>query len=168
VDLRSLPFPLLGSGTTSLIRQPSPSERHIYQCGYRVAILGIATQQLLRLASSPTQLTEREVKEAAMPGQPACARALPIFPRQFTLENRRSAASLAVIIVASPGRSYVFAAPTVRQIVARRNRKTFRACAETVDDGTSLWKAEENLGRDCSRPLLPFDFRLLLSLLLHP
>jgi hypothetical protein len=97
-----LAFPLLGSGTTSLIRQPSPSERHIYQCGSRVAILGIATQQLLRLASSPTQLTEREVKEAAMPGQPACARALPIFPRQFTLENRRSAARLAVIIVASP------------------------------------------------------------------
>jgi len=41
------------------------------------------------------------VEEAAMPGQPACARALPIFPRQFTLENRRSAASLAAIIVAS-------------------------------------------------------------------
>ena len=79
-----------------------------------------------------------------MPGQPACARALPIFRRQFTLENRRSAASLAAIIVASPRRSYVFGEPTVRQIVARRNRKTFRPCAETVDDRTSLWKPEEN------------------------
>lgn len=100
-----------GSGTTAPIRQHSPSERHIYQCGCRAAIPGITTQQLLRLASSPTRLTEREEKEAAMPGQPACARALPIFPRQFTLENRRSAASLAAIIVASPGRSYVFAEP---------------------------------------------------------
>ncbi len=133
-----------GSGTTAPIRQHSPCERHIYQCGCRAAIPGITTQQLLRLASSPTQLTEREVEEAAMPGQPACARALPIFPRQFTLENRRSAASLAAIIVASLRRSYVFGEPTVRQIVARRNRKTFRPCAETVDDRTSLWKPEEN------------------------
>jgi len=33
-----------------------------------------------------------------MPGQPACAYALPIFPRQFTLENCRSAAGVTAII----------------------------------------------------------------------
>jgi hypothetical protein len=33
-----------------------------------------------------------------MPGQPACAHALPIFPRQFTLENCQSAADVTAII----------------------------------------------------------------------
>jgi hypothetical protein len=38
---------------------------------------------------------------------------------------------------------HVFAEPTLGQNVATRNRKTFRPCAETVDDETSLWKPEE-------------------------
>src|SRR5271165_2350456 len=38
-----------------------------------------------------------------------------------------------------------FAEPTLSQIVAPRNRKNLRPCAETVDDVTSLWKAVENL-----------------------
>jgi hypothetical protein len=33
--------------------------------------------------------------------------------------------------------------PTLGQIAASRNRKTFPSCAETVDDATCLWKAEE-------------------------
>jgi hypothetical protein len=46
---------------------------------------------------------------------------------------------------ASLGKSHVFGEPTVRQIVSRRNRKTFPPCEETVDDETSLWTTEENL-----------------------
>ena len=45
---------------------------------------------------------------------------------------------------ASLRRSHVFGEPTLRQIVGSRNRKAFRACAEAVDDETSLWRAEEN------------------------
>ena len=41
------------------------------------------------------------------------------------------------------GRSHVFGDSTLRHHYASRNRKTFRACAETVDDQTSLWKPEE-------------------------
>jgi len=44
---------------------------------------------------------------------------------------------------ASLGRSHVFGDSTLRHNFASRNRKTFRACAETVDDQTSLWKPEE-------------------------
>jgi hypothetical protein len=44
---------------------------------------------------------------------------------------------------ASLGRSHVFGDSTLRHNDASRNRKTFRACAETVDDQTSLWKPEE-------------------------
>jgi hypothetical protein len=51
------------------------------------------------VASGPTQLIERVVEEAAVPGQPAHACAFPIFPRQFTLENCRSAAGVAAIVV---------------------------------------------------------------------
>jgi hypothetical protein len=59
--------------------------------------------------------------------------------------NRRSAAGVAAIIVRQAFvRFHVFGEPTVRHIVASRNRKTFRPCAETVDDETSLWTTEEN------------------------
>ena len=76
------------------------------------------------------------------------SRAISDFPRQFTLENCRSADGFTAIIVRQAfTRSHVFGEPTVRQIVASRNRKTFPACAETVDDETCLWKAEENMGR---------------------
>ena len=45
---------------------------------------------------------------------------------------------------------HVFAEPTLVQNVAGRNNKTFPPCAETVDAGTSLWKAEENRERTAS------------------
>jgi len=44
---------------------------------------------------------------------------------------------------ASVEKSNVFAEPTLGHNVASRNRKTFGLCAETVEDETSLWKAEE-------------------------
>jgi hypothetical protein len=44
---------------------------------------------------------------------------------------------------ASRKSSHVFAEFTLRQNVACRNGKTFRACAEAVDDESSLWKTEE-------------------------
>jgi hypothetical protein len=65
------------------------------------------------------------------------------FPRQFTLENCR-------LPPVSPHSSFgklrefhVFNGTTLGQIVTSRNRKTFYPCAETVDDETCLWKAEE-------------------------
>jgi hypothetical protein len=77
-----------------------------------------------------------------MPGQPDTL-ARSDFPRQFTLENYRSATARRNYRLASLGRSYVFGEPTVRQIVPSRNKKTVRSCAETVDERSSLWKAEE-------------------------
>jgi hypothetical protein len=79
-----------------------------------------------------------------MPGQSVRTRArfrmsLAIHPRELPVAtsvtaNRRSA---------SVERSNVFAVDTLRQIFAHRNRKPSPACAETVDDSTSLWKPEE-------------------------
>jgi len=87
---------------------------------------------------------EQDGEEAATPGQPvrACARFWNI-PRQFTLENYR----LPLALPQSFGElrnSHVFAEPTLSQIVAPRNTKNFHACAEPVDDVSSLWKTEEN------------------------
>jgi hypothetical protein len=80
-----------------------------------------------------------------MPGQPVYARAFPIFPRRFTLENRRSAASFAANRrSASLDKSYVFGKLTLVQVVARCNTKTLLDCEQAVEDVPSLWKAEEN------------------------
>ena len=51
------------------------------------------------MASSPAQLKERAVEEAACPGNQYALARVSDFPRQFTLENYRSAASFAAIIV---------------------------------------------------------------------
>jgi hypothetical protein len=48
---------------------------------------------------------------------------------------------------ASSENSHVFAAPTVSQNPAARNKKTTHACAKTVDEMPSLWKPEENRER---------------------
>ena len=47
----------------------------------------------------PNPLKEREVEEAAMPGQTACAHALPNVLWQLTLEILPAAASVTAIIV---------------------------------------------------------------------
>jgi hypothetical protein len=48
---------------------------------------------------------------------------------------------------ASSENSHVFAAPTLSQNPAARNKKTPHACAKTVDEMPSLWKPEENRER---------------------
>ena len=81
-----------------------------------------------------------------MPGQPIRARA------RFRISPSNSPSRIASCHwrhrnhhPASFESFHVFAALTLSQNVATRNRKTFPPCAETVDDRTSLWKAEENL-----------------------
>jgi hypothetical protein len=88
-----------------------------------------------------------------MPGQPVRTRARfrfppAIHPRELPVcrQLRRYHRS------ASLRRSYVFGEPTVRQIVAARNRKTFPACEETVEDESCLWNAEENQDGTASDP----------------
>jgi hypothetical protein len=54
-----------------------------------------------------------------------------------------AAAVSAAIIRRAQERSR-FAEPTLSQIVAPRNTKKFRSCAEAVEDVTCLWKTEEN------------------------
>jgi hypothetical protein len=80
-----------------------------------------------------------------MPGQPVCARARFQFPPAIHPRELPAATGFAAIILRQAFEIYhVFAEPTLRQNVVTRNRKTLRRCAETVDDRTSLWKAEEN------------------------
>jgi hypothetical protein len=82
-----------------------------------------------------------------MPGQPD-AYAFPISPGNspsritglpLAHRDHRSAALR---------RSYVFGEPNVPQIVASRNGKTLCACAEAVEDRTSLWNAEEKVNKE--------------------
>lgn len=85
-------------------------------------------------------------EEAAMPGQPvALARVSGCPPAIHPRESPAAAGSAAIIRQAQE--TSRFAEPTLCQIVAPRNTKTSRPCAEPVDDVTSLWKSEENLRR---------------------
>jgi hypothetical protein len=90
-----------------------------------------------------------------MPGQPVRAHAR----FQFSPGNSPSRiASLPLGFAnihhsASRENYHVFAEPTLKQNVATRNRKTFRSCAETVDDKTCLWKPEEKPARIAPRKL---------------
>src|SRR5579863_1819235 len=100
-----------------------------------------ATPALVR---QPNPLKEREVEEAAMPGQPARARA------HFRMSSGNSPSRIASCHQrhrnhrsTSVERSNVFALSTLVENVLSRNRKPVRPCAETVDDETSLWKPEE-------------------------
>jgi hypothetical protein len=90
-------------------------------------------------------LTEQELEQAAMPGQPARARAhFPISPgnspsRIANCHQRHRNHRFARV-----ESSNVLAELTLRQKVARSNRKALQACEQAVEDGTSLWNAEEN------------------------
>ncbi len=116
-------------------------------------------KQTAAVGQQPNPLNEREVEEAAMPGQEACAHALPTALWQLTLENCQ-------LPPASPQSSFdrlesahVFAEPTLRQNVALSNRKGVRLCAETVEDENSLWMDEEKYGRTLAVKMSRTDFQ---------
>jgi hypothetical protein len=107
------------------------------------AWFGESRKATAAMGQQPNPLNEREVEEAAMPGQAACAHALPSALWQLTLENCQ-------LPPASPQSSFdrlesahVFAEPTLRENVALSNRKGAGLCAETVEGESSLWMAEE-------------------------
>jgi hypothetical protein len=128
-----------GTGPTALTRSAT-----FTSTSCKIAIRRIDLPQLIAAGQRPHPLIERAVKEAAVPGQPARARAhFPISPGNSPSRiaschqrhrNHRSA---------SVESSNVFDEPTLRQNVAPRNRKSLRSCAETVEDESSLWKPEE-------------------------
>jgi len=143
VDLSKLPSRRLGqrddySGPTALTTM---NERRIYR--YRCGTM-IQRTRLCNLCGGqrPNPIQRAGSGGGRMPGQSATL-ARSDFPRQFTLENYRSATARRNDRLASLARSYVFGEPTVRQPVPSRNRKMFCSCAETVDERSSLWKAEE-------------------------
>jgi len=73
----------------------------------------------------------------------AVARFWKFFPTAILFQESPPATGSAAIIQQAQELSR-FAEPTLIQIVAPGNTKTFLACEETVDDETSLWKPEEN------------------------
>jgi len=78
-----------------------------------------------------------------MPGQPVALTRVSGCPPGDPLSRITAATGSAAIIQQSQELSR-FAGPTLIQIVVSRNRKSGHACAEAVDDETSLWKKEEN------------------------
>jgi len=138
-------FPPLGTASRRYWSDSAHEECHFYQYWLRKPILRIIFVRTLCGGQQPNPLQEREVEEAAMPGQPARTRA------RFRISPGNSPSRIASCHrrhrnhrSASFEICHVFAEPTLGHNVAGCNRKTFPPCAETVEDSTSLWKAEEN------------------------
>jgi hypothetical protein len=72
-----------------------------------------------------------------------------IHPRELP------AATGSAAIIRQAQESPRFAEPTLSQIVSARNAKTEGGCAEAVEDGSSLWKVEENADEFFARPGRP-------------
>ena len=88
----------------------------------------------------PFPLTQK-VEEAAMPGQPD-ARGFR-FPRQFTLENYRSAAGFTAIIVRLRSEGPTFSVnPPAAPCCVPQHKKISTLC-RNWDASTSLWNPEE-------------------------
>jgi hypothetical protein len=146
IPLSSCLLAAISSETTVPIRQHSRGVPHLPSTGCGAATQRIAFLQPYAMGQRTNPLIEQELEEAAMTGQPARACAhFPFAPGNSPSRianchqhhrNHRSA---------SIESSNVFAEPTLRQNVARRNRKTLRACEQAVEDETSLWNAEENV-----------------------
>jgi hypothetical protein len=99
-----------------------------------------AESATLRLASSLSSAPKsNKGEEAATPGnQSRSARFWKFPPAIHSRESPVTAGSAAII---RPSQELSrFAEHTFRQIVAARNTKSARHCAETVDVETSLWK----------------------------
>jgi hypothetical protein len=112
------------------------------------------------VGQQPNPLIEREVEEAAMPGhRPALSR-LPMSPgnspsRIASCHQRHRDLSFDGL-----ESSHVFAEPTLRHNVANGNSNFAQACAEAVEDETSLWKAEENCGENLGAASMPSELSI--------
>ncbi|MGB8113548.1 MAG: hypothetical protein WCF22_07225 [Candidatus Sulfotelmatobacter sp.] len=96
-----------------------------------------------------------------MPGQIACAHALPNVLWQLTLENCQLPPASPQSSFDRFEKSHVFAGHTLRQNVAESNRKRFELCAEAVEDETSLWMSEEKPAHTLAKKIKPRIFNNL-------
>jgi hypothetical protein len=77
-------------GATGRWRQPDSAHDECHFCQRWLQPCGSEKRATTTTADGQQpNLLKEQVLEAAMPGQPVCARALSNFPRQFTLENCR-------------------------------------------------------------------------------
>ena len=131
------------TGPKALIHRSG--ECHIYQYWPRIRD---SEEPLLRnpaLASGPSRSKSKKLRRPQCPGNHSRTRARFRFspgdsPSRIASCHRRRR----IRHSASPKASHVCAEITVRHNIARRNRKLFVPCEQTVDDETLLWSPEEN------------------------
>jgi hypothetical protein len=126
---------------------PTALQRSAAFCQSQLPVrhLAITNLQPLRWPAALVLLPASKSKEhggeeAAMPGPTSrtCARFLECPPTIHPRESPTAAGSAAIIRQAQELSR--FAELTLRQILAPRNTKKLRRCAEAVEDASSLWK----------------------------
>ena len=139
-----LAFPPQGGGDDASGPTALASERRICRSRLQIVIRKSQTA-ITAVASGPVLLDERDGGGGR--NAQATSTRLRAFsgmssgnsPSRITGNRwlcRKSSSNLGNLTLSLPD--------TLRQSASPRNRKTTLPCAETVDDGTSLWKAEEN------------------------
>jgi hypothetical protein len=107
--------------------------------------LAIKDRQPLRWPAAPSCSEEQDFGGGGRNARATSSRSRAVLDDPPAIHPRESpaAAGSAAIIQLAQELSR-FAEPTLSQIVAARNTKTKCACAEAVEEETSLWKDEEN------------------------
>jgi hypothetical protein len=152
-----LAFPPLGASRRRYRSDSTHKECHFYQ--YRSQTRDSENHCSATSASASSQPAPRAGSGGGRTARATGTRSFPNFPWQFTLENCQLPPASPQPSFSKLESSHVFGEPTLRQNVASRNRKTFQSCAETVDDETSLWKAEENCGGIAATKMLTAAFQ---------
>ena len=140
--------PLVGDGTLAPVRQCSrDGERHIYRCSRKTSILANRCHAISAVENSPCSPkgTGSGGGRSAQKAERTYARLrflVAIHPRELPVTAGSPQSS-----VGKPCQVLPFDASTLRQVISNRNIKSAVTCAETVEDGTCLWRAEEKSER---------------------
>jgi len=127
---------------TASARQRFLTKCRICQSRLPIRHLAITNLQPLRWPAALSRSEERG-EEAASPGNQSRSRAFLEVSPDDSLSRITGCRWLCRNHPAKSGISR-FAPDTLLHIAKARNIKTAQLCEETVDDVTSLWKAEEN------------------------
>jgi hypothetical protein len=160
VETPVLLCPPPGGGRMTVLgrkRSLTDEECHIYQYWPRIRDSEEPLLHNPALASGPSRSKSKKLRRPQCPGNHSRARARFRFspsdsPSRIASCHRRRR----IRHSASPKASHVCAETTLRQTAARRNRKLFVPCEQTVDVETLLWSPEENREksrRDITRSL---------------
>jgi len=131
----------------SVLRVGRVLEEHNLPCTLPIMILKIIDLQSWRRPAAQSCRGEDFLRRPQRPGIHYASNAFWETLRQFTLENRRKPLVCHNAFGRALRTSHASNANTLREVGSVRKKKLTRHCAEAVQDGNFLWKAQEKRGK---------------------